>query len=556
MRAITAIVLFFLNIININAQTLEWITSGAGDYIYSNNDIGYSVVSNNDFVYISGYVAGNNVKIQDTTILHGNFSFIAKYDKTGDLKWLKEVDGEEVTPVILNSKGEVYTTCIKWDLEIHLLKYDENGEMLRDITINFINRITSINVDNHDNLLLTGQYSNIDSIIIQDSIIYNLSPNGTNSFIMKLNAHDNFEWFKTTNITTNFGGHVVFNDIETDSNGDIIVIGDYALYEENTNLKFGEFYLNTVSNPAYGQHFFHHRNTILAKLDSKGIVLWAKKFGGYRDDYGNRIAVNNLNEIFIVGNFTDSISFNSFNLTTLGVDIYLSKVSTTGSIEWANKLGSNSGNSTHEAGRTVSVDENYVFVGGMYDGRYFYFESTNYEDTVITVASNIRAGFLAKYSLDGNFIDVYNLKTEIIQNVETAKIEDINISNDKIYVTGNFYPPSTFFNTTMPLKYNNTNHFFLASLNKNSETHITKIPNYNIALYPNPSNEYVDIYLENVKCTSCFINIYDIQGNLQKSKRVEMNNPRIDISNLDSGIYIIKISDNEILLKIEKLLVE
>lgn len=66
----TIVFLFLVSsILFINAQTLEWVTSGAGDNVWSRNDIGYSVDSNKDFICITGYVVGHNVRIQDTVIL-------------------------------------------------------------------------------------------------------------------------------------------------------------------------------------------------------------------------------------------------------------------------------------------------------------------------------------------------------------------------------------------------------------------------------------------------------------------------------------------------------
>ncbi|NOQ27345.1 MAG: T9SS type A sorting domain-containing protein [Bacteroidales bacterium] len=542
MRKITVLLFFVVGISSLKAQTLEWITTGAGNNIYSNEDIGYSVVSTDDYIYLTGYVEGNNVRIQDTTIYHGDFSFLAKYDKSGDLKWIRENEGEVVTDVAINSNGEVYTFYTTWDLKNYILKFDEDGNELwnKRINNNNIDKITSITIDVEDNLILSGHYyANIDSLVIEDTVIYDISRKRTNSFVMKYNLSGEFEWFNTTKIISGYGGYVVFNDIQSDKNGDIIVIGDYELYAENDSLQIGDFYLNSESNPVYAPYYFSHKDIVLAKLDSKGKFLWANKYGGYKNDLGNKIAVNELSEIFIVGVFTDSIYFDDIKLAKNGVNIYLSKVSTTGDIEWANKLGGN--NSMVEEGRTVSMGENSVYVGGMYDGSYFYFGSTNIEDTILNNGSNIRAGFIAKYSLSGNFIYVDNLLTENNLNIETAKIEDININNNNIYVTGNFYPPSTFLNTTIPTVYNNTNHFFLASLNTNSTTNFSKIYSNKIDFYPNPAQDYIIVELEIEKN---IISICDLKGNILISEKNSRINNKIDISSLKKGLYILKIWTN------------
>ena len=145
--------------------------------------------------------------------------------------------------------------------------------------------------------------------------------------------------------------------------------------------------------------------------------------------------------------------------------------------------------------------------------------------------------------MEGNFIGVNNLLTVNNLNIETAKIEDIDINNDNIYLTGNFYPPSTFFNTTIPTVYNNTNHFFLASLNINSTTYFSKIHSNKIDLYPNPAKDYVIVELENGYKN--IITISDLKGNILISKKSSSIINSIDISSLKNGLYILRVISND-----------
>jgi hypothetical protein len=540
MRIITTFLLLGLTYINLNAQSLEWITTGAGDYINSKKNIGYSVVSNDNSVYITGYAAGNNTRIQDSTINYGNFSFLAKYDISGDLKWLKTNQGVDGTDAAINSKNEIYTAYTTLYQECIILKFNQNGSILWNKQINNIDRITSITIDKMDNLILTGDYYSFkDSLIIEDTVIYDIIRNRTNSFIIKYNSNGQFEWFNTTKIISGNGGSVVFNDIQSDNNEDIIAIGDFELNDENDSLQIGDFYLNSESNPNYAPNYISHKDIVLTKLDKNGTFLWAKKIGGYKDDLGNRLAVSELNEVFIVGNYTDSVYFDDIKLTSCGIDIFLSKLSSTGDIEWVNKLGSNSCNLTSEEGRSVSIDENKVYIGGRYPGSFFHFGSTNSNDTIIYNGSNTYAGFIASYSLDGDFISVFNLKS-----TEDARIEDICVNDENIYITGNFYPPSTFFNNAIPTVYSNTNHFFLASLSASSPTNLTKIDRNKIIYYPNPAKDIIIIELQ--KDENIVISFCDISGRTLLSQRCFSGNNKIDISSLKEGIYIFKVyKDNE-----------
>lgn len=78
----------------------------------------------------------------------------------------------------------------------------------------------------------------------------------------------------------------------------------------------------------------------------------------------------------------------------------------------------------------------------------------------------------------------------------------------------------------------------------------------NILIYPNPAKTNINITLSNKNVESTFLYIYDILGKLRKTQHLVTNNSTIDISNLNSGTYIIKISDNNQLLKMDRLIIE
>ncbi|HQA76544.1 MAG TPA: T9SS type A sorting domain-containing protein [Salinivirgaceae bacterium] len=77
-----------------------------------------------------------------------------------------------------------------------------------------------------------------------------------------------------------------------------------------------------------------------------------------------------------------------------------------------------------------------------------------------------------------------------------------------------------------------------------------------IMIFPNPAKNQITVNISDGNYQDLQIFIYDIQGKLQKTECLEPNNSTINISSLDSGIYILKISDNEKVLKIDRLVVE
>lgn len=541
------LIIVLINISLTFAQTLDWIATGAGNNIYSQDDKGYSVISDDNFVYVTGYIAGGNVMIEDTTISSGNVSFLAKFDKVGDLKWVEKNDGVEELDAAINKNGDIYVIYTTLYYESYLSKYDKDGnELWNKKTADNI-RLTSITTDKDDNLIITGWYNTYynDSLVIEDTVVYNISKDCSNGFVMKYNFDDEFEWFNTTRVS-NSGGYVTFKVIQTDNSGNIYVFGEFELFNEDDSLKIGDTCLKIESNPDYAPYFFSHKDIILTKLNSNGKFIWTKQYGGYDDDFGNKIDVTENGNVFMIGNFNDSICFGNNILTTYGLDIYIGKISTEGEAEWAVMLGSNAMNSVLEQGNAIAVSKNNIYIGGAYDGSFCYYNSTNKEDTTIVFNSNIRTGFFATYTLTGDFVDVQHIKVNV-ENFqgENTKIEDICINNENVYLTGNFYPPSTFFDATIPSVYSNSNHFFLAAIdtnNTNTSVHFFKKEPNNIKFYPNPAQDYLIIEIDD-EVFSSNVTICDIEGNVLISKKYSKND-KLDVSSLPDGMYILKVFSN------------
>ncbi|MFH6769594.1 T9SS type A sorting domain-containing protein [Gaetbulibacter aquiaggeris] len=70
---------------------------------------------------------------------------------------------------------------------------------------------------------------------------------------------------------------------------------------------------------------------------------------------------------------------------------------------------------------------------------------------------------------------------------------------------------------------------------------------FNILLYPNPVNALLHIYIKPIDRVTLNISLYDISGQLlKKAKTIETDkNLTLDVSDLSSGIYLIKFSNVE-----------
>lgn len=73
--------------------------------------------------------------------------------------------------------------------------------------------------------------------------------------------------------------------------------------------------------------------------------------------------------------------------------------------------------------------------------------------------------------------------------------------------------------------------------------------------YPNPANDYLHIVLKTKSRAESFVySLYDVEGHLVKSEKIETDNNILDIRNLDLGLYIIQIhSDSKQLIYSSKI---
>lgn len=84
---------------------------------------------------------------------------------------------------------------------------------------------------------------------------------------------------------------------------------------------------------------------------------------------------------------------------------------------------------------------------------------------------------------------------------------------------------------------------------KDYTTNISQVDKYTSFIYPNPANEYVVINSHELGLKSG--KIYNLSGQLIKQFKVDNSRYRIEISDLKSGVYFVKVGE-----QIQKLVVE
>ncbi len=274
----------------------------------------YNIVNDKQMnTYITGYFLKHLIVGNDT--LYTSYKtdmFLIKYDSLGNLKWLVQegninddckaygvttdtLDNVYVTGVFIDTAyfGTDTLTCPYTGVGAFIAKYDNLGSLLWTRK-NCGGVGQSITTDNMNNIYITGEQPiNINSI-----------------FIAKYNSNGDFIWQKSAKSSSTFSS----NYIAADNNNNIYITGEYsgdAIFENDT---------------LFGHQL--HKWVFVAKYDSAGNFKWFTKG---KSDFASlhcyEIACNKSNEVFLTGNFYQSVTFDSLSLVSAGnTDGFIAKI--------------------------------------------------------------------------------------------------------------------------------------------------------------------------------------------------------------------------------------
>lgn len=180
--------------------------------------------------------------------------------------------------------------------DILVMKTNSDGDVLWAIKAGGIgpDRAYSVTTDANGNSYITGYIYNTATF---GSIT--LTANDRDIFAAKIDPNGNFLW------AVNFGGQ--YGDtgygIEVDHNGNVIVTGQYK-----GDGIFGPDNFTSTTDPNTGQPAY---DFFLSKLDGSGNFLWTREANAKYDDRGMALCVDEQNNIYVAGQFSDTITFQS-----------------------------------------------------------------------------------------------------------------------------------------------------------------------------------------------------------------------------------------------------
>jgi hypothetical protein len=107
-------------------------------------------------------------------------------------------------------------------------------------------------------------------------------------------------------------------------------------------------------------------DAFVAKYDAAGNYSWAMSFAESDNSTGKSLGVDVNANVYVTGNFSGTITFtNGVSYTSLGGnDVFISKLNSTGGLEWGQRIG---GNSLDNATGIVADATGNVFTSGMFE---------------------------------------------------------------------------------------------------------------------------------------------------------------------------------------------
>ena len=324
--------------------------------------------------YIAGYATGETA-FNTTNILQvtpGNSDiYVAKYNSTGALVWWKQFGGS------------------------------------------FSDRAYDLAIGSDQNLVITGQFFgsvNFGSVNLQSA------QNSKDIFLLKLNPSGNVIWARKE------GGNLAENayGVTVDNQNNVILTGQF---EGTTTIANQNF--TSITDPFTNLPSF---DLFISKYDSNGNPLWVKAGLAKKEDRGLAVAVDAQDNIFLSGQYSDTLQFAGNTYTNNGYNVgFITKLSPTGQVQFFNNL---------RAGSCLPYDLevnllNQVVVIGDFLGNLNYFHNNTPNPIVNPHSKKI---FALKIDNNGQFLWSNTLGSANDLSARSVSID----SNNDIYITGYF----------------------------------------------------------------------------------------------------------------------
>jgi hypothetical protein len=518
-KLILITVLFCSLIISVFSQNPEWLWAKGIIGTQSIRDIATDNLEN---VFITGRFAGS-VTFGDTTITTAGTEaiFLAKYNKYGEYIWVTQIEGnynQNNTSISISNQNEIYivgafygtiimggNTYTSLSSDIILVKFAPDGSFLwaKQITGLDEQHPNDICLDNDGSVYITGHFW--ESVIFGDTTI--TGSDNYDFFFAKYTNQGYFQWAEHGS----GDGWDVAEAIYIDNSGNYYLCG-YFQY----NLTLGVI---TVEGN-------HHDEIFIAKYNNQREIQWVKTCGGTTfTDHGLDLIVDEFGNSYVTGYFQGIGIFSDTSLITFGsADIFLAKYDSLGEFNWVRQAGSYD----FDDGKCIGLDSaGYIYIGGTAKS------SANWGDTITDWTYG---SYIAKYSISGDFKWVQMEETDYSDDIYCLALS----TGPEIYVGGVFEGTATFGNHVITSIPSIPNGFFAKLSDSTGFVGIDNISKEDeVAIFPNPSKDFVIIKNLTALTTTINIIIYNSNGEIIENLKEQKFEKEIYINSSKylSGLY-------------------
>jgi len=301
---------------------------------------------------------------------------------------------------------------------------------------------TNICIDSDKNVFVLGLFEG-ELILVTDTFI---SAVGDDIFLAKFDSSGHYHWSTTIN-SSHFKDR---GDLTVDSQGNV-----YVTFSFSNSITINDI---TLNSDKIKEGFY-------AKYNSSGELLWIKKIHSGRTLSDVKMKSDGNNNIYIGGNFTQSITIGEFSVSTLGDEytqmMFYSKLDSSGNCLWLKRALMTPG---WDAFGFSDMDVDHLG-NGYISGTLM--TTSDFGDGVI-LESPGEVPFIVKYDTSGKCLWGYIAASTLDQSGffqgfgETFDI--CATDSGKLYITGMYVGGIIFNNDTLWTFYEKMEEIFLAEL--------------------------------------------------------------------------------------------
>ncbi|WP_437506402.1 SBBP repeat-containing protein [Sorangium sp. So ce1099] len=261
--------------------------------------------------------------------------FVAKYSKTGDRLWVKQIGGPDVDGVNglavdsennvliaglffgqIEALGETMTSVGGADIFVAKIDADGGYVWSRRIGDEGHQLASDLAVTRDDDVVLVGQTAGT-----VDFGTGPLTALGNDGFVAKLDKTSSTLWAKV------FGDDMdqELTEVDVGVDGNILVAGN-AL----GGINFGGSTLESAGE----------KDVVVAAFDSGGEHIWSNRYGNVAAQNVGGVAVDQTSHVLLTGDFGGTVDFGRISLMARGShDVFVVKLDPAGETVWAGGFG-------------------------------------------------------------------------------------------------------------------------------------------------------------------------------------------------------------------------